>query len=140
MGASKDMFLELREYDHNFTKKEAVLTGKRMVDNLIEAGEVNLNQTTAHLVRLSEVINTAISEIKEHIEDGKSFGIEVKTVEGGSTPNYAEDEVWAHYKELIKSREELLKLAQKQDIIDGYGNDVPKVSVNYRKSYKTIKF
>lgn len=140
MGQSSDMFLELREYDHNFTKKEAVLTGKRMVDNLIEKGEVNLTQTTAHLVRLSEVINTALAEIKDHIEDGKAFGIEIKTVEGGATPNYVEDEIYNQLKKDLKDREELLKLAQKQDVIDGYGNNVPKVSLNYRKSYKTIKF
>jgi len=33
-----------------------------------------------------------------------------------------------------------LKLAQKQEVLDMYGNEVPKVSVSPRKSSITIKF
>jgi hypothetical protein len=43
MGASAKLFLENSEqlitmYEPNFTKKDAILTGKRMVDNVIESG------------------------------------------------------------------------------------------------------
>jgi len=40
----------------------------------------------------------------------------------------------------LEARVELLKLAQKQTIIDAYGNDVPKVGTTPRKSSITVKF
>ncbi len=148
MGATKNTFLELREqdfvsmYDATFTKKQAILTGKRMVDNLLESGNVDPMQFTANLARLNEVIGTALTEIRKHIPEEKQtvLGVEFTPVNGGNTINYLEDPIYQRLKTDLDERAELLKLAQKQYIIDAYGNDVPKVSTTPRKSSITIKF
>jgi len=54
--------------------------------------------------------------------------------------NYSDDPIYQQLKADLDARAELLKLAQKQDLIDAYGNDVPKVSTTPRKSSITIKF
>ena len=95
MGASKELFLELREqdfvtlYDSTFTKKQAILTGKRMVDNLLENGNVDTMQFTANLVRLNEVISTAMTEVRKHLPEEKQtvLGVEFTPVNGGNTLN-----------------------------------------------------
>jgi hypothetical protein len=131
-----------RLYPHDFTKKEAILTGKRMVDNLIEAGEIDKMEFVASLARLNEVVSSAMSEIRTHIpfEKQKVYGIEFTPVNGGQTVNYAEDPIYQQLKQDLDNRVELLKLAQKQDVIDAYGNDVPKVSTTPRKDSITLKF
>jgi hypothetical protein len=148
MGASSNTFLELREhdfvsmYDATFTKKQAILTGKRMVDNLLENGNVDTMQFTANLARLNEVISTALAEIRKHIPEEKQtiLGVEFTPVNGGNTLNYSDDEVYNVLKADLDARVELLKLAQKQSVLDTYGNEVPKVSTTPRKSSITIKF
>jgi hypothetical protein len=148
MGASKELFLELREqdfvtlYDSTFTKKQAILTGKRMVDNLLENGNVDTMQFTANLVRLNEVISTAMTEVRKHLPEEKQtvLGVEFTPVNGGNTLNYSDDEVYNVLKADLDARVELLKLAQKQPVLDTYGNEVPKVSTTPRKSSITIKF
>ncbi len=129
-------------YDGSFTKKEAILTGKRMVDNLIESGEVDKMQFTSNLVRLFEVINSAMSEIRKHLPEEKQTinGVEFTPVNGGNTINYEEDIVYSVIKGDLQNRAELLKMAQNQEIIDMSGNVVPKVSTTPRKSSITIKF
>lgn len=131
-----------RLYPSNFTKKEATLTGKRMVDNLIEAGEVDKMQFVASLARLNEVVSSAMSKARTHIpfEKQSIYGVEFTPTNGGQTINYAEDPIYQQLKKDLDDRAELLKLAQKQDVIDAYGNDVPKVSTTPRKDSITIKF
>jgi hypothetical protein len=87
-------------------------------------------------------VNSADNELRNNLPHEKIsvYGVEFVPVNGGETINYAEDEIYAQLQEDLKNRAELLKLAQKQDVIDAYGNDVPKVSTTPRKSSVTIKF
>ena len=148
MGQSSNIFLQLKEdemvqmYDSTFSKKEAILTGKRMVDNVIENGLVSKHEFMTTLVRLKNVIDSAEAEMRNLLPSEKVTinGVEFNPVDGGNTVNYAEDEIYVALKSDLDARVELLKLAQKQTIIDAYGNDVPKVSTTPRKSSITIKF
>jgi len=146
---SKEQFFLMRAeqmaemYDSTFTKKEAILTGKRMVDNLLESGNVNKMEFGANLVRLNEVISSAVNTFRESIidiEKQSALGVEFSPVNGGNTINYSEDAVYCELKKDLDARTELLKLAQKQEVLDTYGNEVPKVSTTPRKSSITIKF
>lgn len=144
----KLQFFEMRDqeiahlYPADFTKKEAQNAGKKMIDSLLESGEVDKMKFAANLARLNEVISTAMTEIRKHISEEKQsvLGVEFTPVNGGSTINYDEDPIYSQLKADLKAREELLKLAQKQDMFDAYGNEVPKVSTTPRKSSITIKF
>lgn len=147
MGQSAVRFLENSEqlltmYEPTFTKRDAILTGKRMVDNVIESGEIDKHEFMANICRLKEVVNSADSEMRKHLpeEKVKIYGVEFTPVNGGDTINYAEDEIYRQLKADLDARVELLKLAQKQHIIDAYGNDVPKVGTTPRKSSITLKF
>ena len=145
---SKIQFYEMRAeemalmYDATFTKKEAQKVGAKLVTDLLESGEVDKMQFTANLARLNEVISTAMTEVRKHIPEEKQtvLGVEFTPVNGGSTINYAEDPIYSQLKADLDARAELLKLAQKQDVLDMYGNEVLKVSTTPRKSSITIKF
>ena len=146
---SKDLFLQMRAeematmYDHTFTKKDAIATGKKLVNEIFEAGEIEPLKVWANICRLKEVINSADIEFRNRIEifDKTNInGVEFSAVNGGNTVNYAEDEIYCQLKADLDARVELLKLAQKQPIIDAYGNDVPKVGISPRKSSITVKF
>jgi hypothetical protein len=96
----------------------------------------------ANLARLSEVVGTAMTEARKHITEEKQtvMGVEFTPVNGGNIINYLEDPIYQQLKADLDARAELLKLAQKQSVIDMYGNDVPLVSTTPRKSSITIKF
>ena len=148
MGASSETFLELRAqdfvtmYDASFTKKEAQKVGIKLVTDLLENGNVDKMEFIANLARLSEVVTNAMTEARKHIVEEKQtvMGVEFTPVNGGNTINYSEDPIYQQLKNDLDARAELLKLAQKQDLIDAYGNDVPRVSTTPRKSSITIKF
>lgn len=153
MGLSSEQFLQLRSeevavmYDHTFTKKEAVLTGKRMVDNLLEEGEIEPKKVWANICRLKEVINSADARFRESLyifEKESINGVEFTPVQGGETLNYKEDPIYNGFLEKLKEREEILKLAfiSKNEIYEsnGGGLPVPKVSTYPRKSSITVKF
>jgi hypothetical protein len=148
MGANSETFLELRAqdfvtmYDASFTKKEAQKVGLKLVTDLLENGNVDKMEFIANLARLSEVVGTAMTEARKHITEEKQtvMGVEFTPVNGGNTINYLEDPIYQQLKADLDARAELLKLAQKQSVIDMYGNDVPLVSTTPRKSSITIKF
>ena len=145
---SKDLFLQLREqeiatmYENTFSKKDAILTGKRMVDNLIENGNVNKHEFSSGIFRMFEVLQSAVIEIRKHLphEAYECNGMTFTPVEGGNTINYSECKIYCTLKSDLDARVELLKLAQKQPMIDLYGNDVPRVGTTPRKSSVTIKY
>ena len=146
---SKLQFFEMRAeqmtalYDSTFTKKDAVKTGENLIDSVLESGEADIMELGANLVRLEQVVSSAVSKFRNHIIDTekvKVLGVEFSPVNGGNTINYAEDEIWNELKRCLDARTEELKLAQKQDAYDAYGNQVPKVSTTPRKSSITIKF
>jgi len=148
MGANSETFLELRAqdfvtmYDASFTKKEAQKVGLKLVTDLLDNGNVDKMEFIANLARLSEVVGTAMTEARKHITEEKQtvMGVEFTPVNGGNTINYSEDAIYQKLKNELDARAELLKLAQKQNVIDMYGLDVPVVSTTPRKSSITIKF
>ena len=147
MGANSKLFLENSEavltmYEPTFTKKDAILTGKRMVDNVIESGNIDKHQFMAQLCRLKEVVNSADAEMRKWLPEEKVtiLGVEFTPVNGGNTIDYSEDPIYCQLKADLDARVELLKLAQKQSIIDAYGNDVPKVGTTPRKNSISLKF
>jgi len=148
MKSNRENFLELRAeevatmYDSTFTKKEATKTGQELVTKAIEEGNVNKKELLANISRLKWVIESADTELRKNIEIYEKetvLGLEFNYLSGGNTINYAEDEIYATIKKELDARTEQLKLAQKQDVFDAYGNQVPKVSTSPRKSSITIK-
>lgn len=148
MGASSEMFLQMRAdeivqmYDSTFTKKEAIKTGTDLALNVFENGEVSPAEVLANLSRLKWVIDAAETTMRSKLEIYDKqiiLGLEFNYVNGGNTINYADDEVYSTIKADLDARTEQLKMAQKQDTFDAYGNQVPKVSTTPRKSSITIK-
>jgi len=145
----KLQFFEMRAnemcalYDSTFTKKDAIKTGENLIDSVLESGEVNIMQLGANLIRLEQVVCSAVSKFRNHIIDEPKqtvLGVEFNPTNGGNTINYSDDEIWQTLKNDLDARQEQLKLAQKQPTFDAYGNEVPKVSTTPRKSSITIKF
>ena len=148
MGASSEMFLELRAneivqmYDSTFTKKEAVQTGVKLAENVFDSGEVSPAEVLANLSRLKWVVDAAENTMRSKLEIYDKqiiLGLEFNYVNGGNTINYSDDEIYSTIKADLDARTEQLKMAQKQDTFDAYGNQVPKVSTTPRKSSITIK-
>ena len=120
---SKLQFFEMRAeqmtalYDSTFTKKDAIKTGENLIDSVLESGEVDIMELGANLVRLEQVVSSAVSKFRGHIIDTgkvKVLGVEFSPVNGGNTINYSDDDIWTELKRCLDSRTEELKLAQKQ--------------------------
>ena len=145
---SKLQFFEMRAeematlYDSTFTKKEAIKTGENLVQNVLDNGQVGVLELTCSLVRLQEVVSSAVSKLRNHLPTGKTelMGVTFTPTNGGNTVNYSDDEIYRTIKADLDARTEQLKLAQKQETFDAYGNQVPKVSTTPRKESITIKF
>lgn len=134
--------LEKLSFSNDFSKKEAVQTGIKLAENVFESGDVSPEEVLANLSRLKWVVDSAETTIRSKLEiyDKRIvLGLEFNYVNGGNTINYADDEVYATIKADLDARTEQLKMAQKQDTFDAYGNQVPKVSTTPRKSSITIK-
>jgi hypothetical protein len=144
---SKGLFelMQMQEIGtNNFlpNKKEIELSSKKFAKNLIEAGEIDKVEAFAQAERLTTAISNVRDELKASLPREKqiAYGIEINPVNGRQMIQFAEDEIWQKLNADLKAREELLKLALKQDIIDAYGNDVPKVSVKYASDSLTVKY
>lgn len=150
MGQSKNLLMQMREtdivslYDATFTKKEAQTTGANLANEIAENGNVSKHEALANLLRLNEVISSAIEVLKSKVSDEKTIvlGVEFVPNNGRAMMQYKDDAVWCELSEKLKERENLLKLAtnSKDEIYDSEGVQVPKISVNYSKSSLTIKF
>ena len=144
---SKDLFMMMREEEiqtSNFlpTKKEIQLSSQKFITEILDSGEVDKYELLAQAKRLGEaleVINTELLKVLPQ-ENFEAFGIKGTFRSGGDTINFAEDEVYATIKKDLDARTEQLKMAQKQDTFDAYGNQVPKVSTTPRKSSLAISF
>jgi hypothetical protein len=144
----KLQFFEMRAeeiatmYDSTFTKKEAIKAGEALVNDVLNNGQVGVLELTCNLVRLQEVISTAIAKLRDNLPTDKIelMGVTFTPTNGGNTINYSEDEIYGAIKCDLDARTNQLKLAQKQDVFDAYGNQVPKVGTTPRKSSLTIKF
>lgn len=144
---SKDLFMMMREQEvatSNFlpTKKELAKSSKYFAEQLIDSGNYSTEEIYAQALRLKEAVSVIEETLKGKLpqENFEAFGIKGTYRSGGDTLNYSEDEVWSVLKKDLDDRTELLKLAQKQDVIDAYGNEVPKVSTTPRKSSLAISF
>ena len=144
---SKDLFMLMREQEiqtSNFlpNKKEIQFSAKTFITDILEAGETDKYELLAQAKRMGEaleIINTELLKVLPQ-ENFEAFGLKGTFRSGGDTINYAEDEIYATLKKLLDARTEQLKLAQKQDTFDTYGNQVPKVSTTPRKSSLAITF
>ena len=144
---NKDLFMMMREEEiqtSNFlpTKKEIQLSSQKFISELLEAGEVDKYELLAQAKRLGEALEVINAELLKVLpqENFEAFGIKGTFRSGGDTINFAEDEVYATIKKDLDARTEQLKMAQKQDTFDAYGNQVPKVSTTPRKSSLAISF
>jgi hypothetical protein len=144
---SKDLFQLMRQQEietQNFlpNKKEIQLSSKKFITDLLEAGEVNKYELLAQAKRMVEALDVINSELMKVIpqENFEEFGLKGTFRSGGDTINYSDDAIYTQLKADLDARAELLKLALKQDVIDAYGNDVPKVSTTPRKSSLAISF
>lgn len=150
MGASKNLFMQLAEKEiqtNSFlaSKKEIEKGAIEFANNLLEAGEVDKIEALAQLARISTMVNSTLEVVKKSFKDAEkveAFGITVQTVNGGSLPQYEEDEVYSDLKKKLKEREELLKTALKidQTLYDDEGVEVPKVSSKPKADSVQIKF
>lgn len=124
------------------TKKEIQKSAKDFALKIIDEGEHNLTEVFAQSVRLKEAITIIESELKKQLPDEnfEAFGLKGLFRSGGDSINYTEDEIYVTLKSDLDARVELLKLAQKQEVLDTYGNEVPKVSKTPRKSSLAISF
>jgi len=144
---SKDLFLMMREQEiqtSNFlpNKKEIQFSSKKFITDLLEAGETDKYELLAQAKRMQEaldVINTELLKVLPQ-ENFEAFGLKGTFRNGGETINYSEDEIYCELKRCLDERADLLKLAQKQEVADLYGNIVPKVSTTQRKSSLSISF
>ena len=144
---SKDLFFLMREQEvqtSNFlpTKKEIQLSSQSFIKEILDAGEIDKFELLAQAKRMGEALDIINAELLKVLpqENFEAFGLKGTFRSGGDTINYAEDKIYAIIKKELDDRAELLKLALKQDVIDSYGNDVPKVSTTPRKSSLAISF
>lgn len=144
---SKDLFLMMREQEiqtSNFlpNKKEIQFSSKKFITDILEAGETDKFQLLAQAKRMGEALDIINLELMKVIpqENFEAFGLKGTFRSGGDTINYLEDEVYATIKKDLDARTEQLKMSQKQDTFDAYGNQVPKLTTTPRKSSLAISF
>lgn len=151
MGASKEMFLQMRAedlslmYSEDFTKKKAIEVGKKLVDDIFNKGEVDEKKVFSNIARLKEVINSADKTLRERtnfIGSEIVNGVEFTPKAGSKKYNYDEDPIYNELVKKVKDREDLLKTAKgaTETIFDSEGIEVPKVSISFDKPSVTIKF
>lgn len=132
-------------YKEDFSKKKAIQTGVDLVNQLLENGEIDPLKVWANIARLKEVVNIADKAFRDRINintKDSSNGVEFAYKNGSKKLNYSDDPIYAELAEKVKSRAELLKLAEssKDTIFDSEGIEVPKVSCSYDKSSVTVTF
>lgn len=147
MGANSNLFLMLQEQEiksKHFlpNKKEIHFSANQFVENLLETGEVDKTEMFAQSLRLSEALEVVKDKLKNSLpqENFEAFGVKGTYRSGGDSINYLEDEIYATIKKDLDARTEQLKMAQKQETFDAYGNQVPKVSTTPRKASLAISF
>lgn len=144
---SKDLFVLMREQEiatDNFlpTKKEIVTNSEKFAKNIVDSGEYNIQEIYAQALRLKEALTKIEGVLKSNLaqDNFEAFGLKGTYRSGGDTLNYSDDEIYNVLKADLDARVELLKLAQKQDVFDASGNEVPKVSKTPRKASLAISF
>lgn len=144
---SKDLFMLMREQEvatSNFlpTKKELQLSSKQFAEKILEDGNHDIKEVYSQALRLKETLSIIEETLKKSLpeENFEGFGLKGTYRSGGDSLNYSEDPIYNVLKNDLDNRVELLKLAQKQEVLDMYGNEVPKVSTTPRKASLAISF
>ena len=141
---SKELFLQMREIDafELYAKKKEIIEKSEEFTNLIlENGEITKQEAYARALRNATFWQNTAEKLKENFTEKDSFfGIELSPVNGRKMLQYSEDQIYEQLSKDLKEREELLKLAQTQEVADLYGNIVPKVSVKYAKDSLQVKY
>ena len=144
---NNDLIMLMREEEvttSNFlpTKKELKLQSLNFAEQLVDSGDYELKEIYSQALRLKESLTVVESYLKKALpeEDFEAYGLKGNYRSGGNTLNYTEDEVYCELKSDLDARVELLKLAQRQVVLDTYGNEVPKVSTTPRKSSLAISY
>lgn len=132
-------------YTESFTKKNAVESGVKLVESILESGEVDEFKVWANIVRLKEVATSADKAFREKLNvnyEQYSMGVTFTPKNGAKKLNYSECLIYSELAEKLKSREELLKVAHnsKDVIFDSEGCEVPKVTSHFDKSSITVKY
>lgn len=142
---SKQLFelMQMQTISEAFpTKKQIQSNAQQFVNELIENGEQDKLEMFAQAVRINEALSIVTDSLKKSLpaEKTQAYGIEIVPTNGRQMIQYSEDPIWQQLNNDLKAREELLKLALKQDMFDAYGNPVPRVSVKYASDSLTIKY
>ena len=115
----KDLTVENFEnlnFAQDFSKKEAKKQGADLANEILNNGNSNPLEVMATLVRLSEVINTFQSTLKESMElpeEIKLNGVNFKSRQVYAVYDYSQDGMVDHYEKLLKQRKDLIKSACK---------------------------
>lgn len=144
---SKDLFVLMRQQEietSNFlpTKKEITKKANELAKEVINSGEYNTQELHAQALRNKEAFTVLEKELRDSLpqENSEYFGLKATFVNGGNRINYNEDPIYNELKKDLDARVELLKLAQKQEVLDTYGNEVPKVGTTSIKSSLKINY
>jgi len=141
---SKELFLQMREieaFELSATKKAIIEKSEEFTDLILENGEITKQEAYARALRNATFWQNTAEKLKENFTEKDSFfGIELSPVTGRKMLQYSEAPIYEQLSKDLKDREELLKLAQTQEVADLYGNIVPKVSVKYAKDSLQVKF
>jgi len=123
-------------------KKEVEFASREFISDILDKGETDKLELLSQAKRMLVAIETVTDELMKLLpqENFEAFGLKGTFRNGGDTINYAEDEIYKELKRCLDERADLLKLAQKQEVADMYGNVVPKVSTTPRKSSLSISF
>ena len=123
-------------------KKEIQFSAQTFIKDVLDAGETDKIELLAQAKRMGEALDVINAELIKVLpqENFEAFGLKGTFRSGGDTINYSDDAIYTQLKADLDARAELLKLALKQDVIDAYGNDVPKVSTTPRKSSLAISW
>ena len=144
MGASNELFRETREleaFELTETKKSILNKSETFAKSILENGEITKQEAFAKTIRNATFWQNVADTLKPELTEKESFyGVEVTPTNGRKMLQFQEDPIWVVLNSELKQREELLKLAQNQEVLDTSGNEVPKVSVKHSKSSITIKF
>jgi len=154
MERTKDQFLAMRaeeveqlNYAQDFTKKQAKQTGQELAQQILDRGEKRPEEVMASLVRLTEVINTAQTELKKNLtfdQPENLNGVLFEKRNSGDRLDYEKDAEYARLKTLLKQREVLIRKATKSDdeVIDPNTGEVikPVPIKTHGKETVVIKF
>lgn len=141
---SKDLFLQMREieaFELSATKKAIIEKSEEFTNLILDNGEITKQEAYARALRNATFWQNTAEKLKENFTEKDSFfGIELSHINGRKMLQYSEDPIYEQLSKDLKEREELLKLAQTQEVADLYGNIVTKVSVKYAKDSLQVKY